>query len=99
MQALLDTNAFLWWVTNDKKLSSTAHTIISNHQNEIFFSIVSGWEIVIKTQIGKLPLPESPEVFYIPSRLNYYDFKILPINIEDVLRIDSYHFCFCPTEG
>jgi PIN domain nuclease of toxin-antitoxin system len=47
MQALLDTNAFLWWVTNDKKLSSTAHTIISNPQNEIFFSIVSGWEIVI----------------------------------------------------
>jgi PIN domain nuclease of toxin-antitoxin system len=85
MQALLDTNAFLWWVTNDKKLSSTAHTIISNHQNEIFFSIVSGWEIVIKTQIGKLPLPESPEV-YIPSRLNYYDFKILPINMKDVFQ-------------
>ncbi|MGL5834961.1 MAG: type II toxin-antitoxin system VapC family toxin [Waterburya sp.] len=85
MLALLDTNAFLWWVTNDKKLSSTAHTVISNPQNEIFFSIVSSWEIVIKTQIGKLPLPESPEI-YIPSRLSYYDFKTLSINMEDVLQ-------------
>jgi PIN domain nuclease of toxin-antitoxin system len=85
MQTLLDTNAFLWWVTNDKKLSSAAHTIISNPQNDIFFSIVSGWEIVIKTQIGKLPLPESPEI-YIPSRLSYYNFKTLPINMKDVLQ-------------
>lgn len=93
MQALLDTNAFLWWVTNDKKLSSAANTIISNPQNEIFFSIVSGWEIVIKAQIGKLPLPESPEI-YIPSRLSYYDFKTLSINMKDVLqtwRLELHH--------
>ena len=61
MQVLLDTNAFLWWVTNDSKLSSVARNIISNPQNEIFFSVVSAWEIVIKAKIGKLPLPESPE--------------------------------------
>ena len=66
MQVLLDTNAFLWWVTNDSKLSSVARNIISNPQNEIFFSVVSAWEITIKAKIGKLPLPESPEV-YIPS--------------------------------
>lgn len=85
MQALLDTNAFLWWVTNDKKLSSASHNVISNPQNDIFFSIVSSWEIVIKTQIGNLPLPESPEI-YIPSRLSYYDFRTLSINMEDVLQ-------------
>ena len=51
MQVLLDTNAFLWWVTNDKKLSSAARKVISNPQNDVFFSIVSAWEIVIKTQI------------------------------------------------
>ena len=59
MRALLDTNAFLWWVTNDPKLSATARTIIANPDNDIFFSIVSAWEIVIKAQIGKLPLLRS----------------------------------------
>ncbi|MEM7761317.1 MAG: PIN domain-containing protein [Cyanobacteria bacterium P01_A01_bin.40] len=48
MQVLLDTNAFLWWVTNDPKISAEAKIIISNPQNDIFFSIVSAWEIIIK---------------------------------------------------
>ncbi|MEM9271609.1 MAG: type II toxin-antitoxin system VapC family toxin [Cyanobacteria bacterium P01_F01_bin.143] len=86
MQALLDTNAFLWWVTNDSKLSSAARKVISDRQNHIFFSIVSAWEIVIKFQIGKLPLPESPEI-YIPNRITYYGFMVLPITMEDVLQI------------
>lgn len=86
MQALLDPNAFLWWVTNNQKLSHTAHTIISNAQNEIFFSVVSAWEIVIKAKIGKLSLPESPEI-YIPSRIRHYGFITLSINLEDVLQI------------
>ncbi len=96
MQVLLDTNAFLWWVTNDRKLSSAACSIISNPQNDIFFSIVSAWEIVIKFQIGKLPLPDSPEI-YIPSRLNYYGFKILSVKMEDVLQIQNLNLVsVCP---
>ncbi len=86
MQVLLDTNAFLWWVTNDPKLSAKAKTIISNPQNDIFFSIVSAWEIVIKVQIGKLPLPETPDI-YLPSRIAYYDFQTLSIEMVDVLKI------------
>ena len=93
MQALLDTNAFLWWVTNDQKISSTASTIIENSKNDIFFSVVSGWEITIKAQIGKLPLPESPEI-YIPSRVNHYDFKVISVNLKDVLqtwKLEMHH--------
>ena len=93
MQALLDTHTFLWWATNDSKLSAAAHTIIANPQNDIFFSIVSAWEIVIKTQIGKLLLPESPEI-YIPSRISHYGFITLSINLEDVIQIgqlESHH--------
>lgn len=86
MKALLDTNAFLWWVTDDVKLSDAGRNLISNPQNEIFFSIVSAWEIVIKAQIGKLPLPDSPEV-YIPNRVSYYGFIPLSITMEDVLQI------------
>ncbi|NET57101.1 MAG: type II toxin-antitoxin system VapC family toxin [Symploca sp. SIO2E6] len=86
MQALLDTNAFLFWTINDLKLSSAARNLISNQQNEIFFSIVSAWEIVIKAQTGKLSLPDSPEI-YIPSRVSYYGFTPLSITMKDVLQI------------
>ena len=88
MQVLLDTNAFLWWVTDDDKLSSTACSIISDPNNLIFFNIASAWEIVIKYQLGKLPLPE-PAKSYIPDRVDHYGFIHLSINMKDVLEISN----------
>lgn len=88
MQILLDTNAFLWWVTDDPKLSDTARSIISNPENPIFFSVASAWEIVIKSQLGKLPLPE-PAKLYIPDRIEHYGFIRLSINMKDVLEISN----------
>ncbi|NEQ83530.1 MAG: type II toxin-antitoxin system VapC family toxin [Moorea sp. SIO2I5] len=93
MQALLDTNAFLWWAADDPRLSATARETIQDPDNAIFFSVASAWEIIIKTRIGKLTLPESPES-YIPTRVDYYCFQILPIEIKHVLQIwklDSHH--------
>ncbi|MFW9264775.1 type II toxin-antitoxin system VapC family toxin [Nostoc sp. CALU 546] len=33
MRALLDTHAFLWWVTDDPQLSSTSRSIIADSGN------------------------------------------------------------------
>ncbi len=88
MQVLLDTNAFLWWVTDDPKLSKTARSIISNPENPIFFSVASAWEIIIKYQLGKLPLPEPAKV-YIPNRVKHYGFIYLSIKMKDVLEISN----------
>jgi len=74
MRALLDTHAFIWWVTDDTRLSSTARNIIIDPGNIIFFSAASAWEIVIKVGLGKLNLPEPPET-YIPSRLTLNRFE------------------------
>jgi PIN domain nuclease of toxin-antitoxin system len=93
MQALLDTNAFLWWVTDDPKLSLKAREAIANPQNVLFFSIISAWEIIIKAQLGKLPLPESPES-YIPNRVSYYGFQVLTVKMSHVLqlwKLDLHH--------
>jgi PIN domain nuclease of toxin-antitoxin system len=93
MQALLDTNAFLWWVTDDSKLSATAREVMSVPSNILFFSVASAWEIIIKAKLGKLPLPESAEA-YILSRVSYYHFNILNIEMKHVLHIwqlESYH--------
>jgi PIN domain nuclease of toxin-antitoxin system len=86
MKALLDTHTFLWWNADDRKLSNTARELISNPSNTFFLSVVTAWEIIIKAQIGKLPLPESPDS-YISSRANYYGFQIITIEIKHVLQI------------
>ena len=48
--------------------------------------MVSILKITDKAKIRKLPLPESPEV-YIPSRVDYYEFKVLSIEMKDMLQI------------
>ncbi|BDM77784.1 type II toxin-antitoxin system VapC family toxin [Acaryochloris marina] len=86
MRALLDTHTFLWWNTNDAQLSAAARQFIENSDHILLLSVVSVWEIVIKYKLGQLPLPESPEI-YIPKRLEYYQFQILPVHLPHVLRI------------
>jgi PIN domain nuclease of toxin-antitoxin system len=88
MNILLDTHAFLWWVTDNEQLSSVAREAIINPENSIIFSVVSAWEIAIKQGTGKLTLPEPAEI-YIPSRLETNQFSILPINLSHVLQIAS----------
>jgi PIN domain nuclease of toxin-antitoxin system len=85
MRALLDTHAFIWWVTDDNQLSSTARNIITNPENILFLSAASAWEIVIKVRLGKLSLPEPPET-YIPSRLIMNRFESLSIEMTHALQ-------------
>jgi PIN domain nuclease of toxin-antitoxin system len=93
MKVLLDTHAFLWWVTDALELSNTVRGIIADPENTILFSVASAWEIVIKFRTGKLTLPEEPEI-YIPSRLAANQFQSLPIQMNHVLQVANlpeYH--------
>jgi len=67
LKVLLDTHIFLWFITKNKRLSQKGYDAISNRDNEIYLSVVSVWEAMIKYQLGKLPLPESPEI-YLPQQ-------------------------------
>ena len=48
MKILLDTHIMLWTMTDDEQLPQKARELIENEDNEIFFSIISLWEIQIK---------------------------------------------------
>lgn len=57
MRALLDTHTFLWWITDDKRLSARVREIMGDVENHLFLSAASGWEMAIKARLGKLSLP------------------------------------------
>jgi len=63
MKILLDTCAFIWITTDAPELSPKARDVFRNSENEMFLSSVSVWEIMVKNNIGKLPLPDEPENF------------------------------------
>lgn len=53
MKLLLDTHLLLWTAEGSGKLSKAARTLINGSGNELFFSVASLWEIVIKSGLGR----------------------------------------------
>lgn len=88
MKFLLDTHAFLWWITEDKRLSNKAFEIIGNADHEIYLSVVSGWEIAIKAKLKKLSLPRSPQKFIL-QQIEQNNFSVLPIQMKHALAVYS----------
>jgi len=88
VKLLLDTHAFLWWLTDDEQLSSRARRAIADGKNEIFFSAASAWEIAIKSRLGRVSLPEDAER-YIPEQLDANGFEALPVRLLHALRVAS----------
>jgi PIN domain nuclease of toxin-antitoxin system len=56
MRLLLDTPALLWFLVADRRLSRHARSLIDAPANTVAISIVSLWEIALKTRLGKLKL-------------------------------------------
>lgn len=63
MKLLLDTHSFLWFITNDPKLSANAHGLISGPQNVVLVSPASYWEVAIKVSLKEYPLTVPFEIF------------------------------------
>ena len=58
---LLDTHVVLWALAEPAKLTRPARTALEEAENEVFVSVVSGWEIAIKRALGKLEAPDDLE--------------------------------------
>ena len=86
MKILVDTHIFLWLVDDSKRLSDRNRQIIHNLDNEIFLSVVSIWECVIKYQVGKLNFPSSPEI-YLPIQRRKHFIKTLTVDENSIARL------------
>ena len=86
MKLLLDTHIFLWYISGDKKLAEGAKDTIRHPANEVYLSVVSLWEAIIKSRLGKLPLPLSPES-YLPEPRERHRITSMPLDEASVRRL------------
>lgn len=86
MRALLDTHAFLWWITNDPRLSKKVREIISDGENELFLSVASGWEMAIKAGLERLQLPSNLEHFIL-EQMALNAIESLPVQMSHALHV------------
>jgi PIN domain nuclease of toxin-antitoxin system len=86
MKLLLDTHIFLWFISGDTNLPVYMRDAIADPDNDVYLSAVSLWEIIIKYQIGKLPLPQPPES-YIPAARQSHRIESLPVDEASVIQL------------
>ena len=89
MAVLLDTQAFLWWVADDPRLSKRAARAIA--ATECLLSMASCWEMAIKASLGKLTLPGAVGRF-VQEQLEVNGFSLIAISLEHAAGVADLPF-------
>lgn len=85
MKLLIDTCTFLWIASGSPRLSASAAASFLDRENERYLSAASAWEIAIKHAVGRLPLPEKPDIF-VPKIREASGIEALAIDEESALH-------------
>ena len=83
MILLLDTHAILWWQRDDRRLGRAAREAIAT-ADIVWVSAVSGWEVAIKTSLGRLRLTKPFSVL-----LKADDFTELPMTLAHSAKLEQ----------
>ena len=87
MKLLLDTHAFIWWDSNPAQLSARALAALCDPANEVWLSVASVWEMVIKAQLGKLTL--RVPLADIVNQQQGNGLRVLPVTLAHALGVDG----------
>lgn len=91
MNLLLDTQALLWFLLDDPRLSNKARKVIIHAEGSIFVSPASFWEIAIKISLEKYALPE-PYLNFWNRQMQENALTLLPITLDQTARIADMPF-------
>lgn len=93
MNLLLDTSAFLWYVSADRRLPAATRALIGAAEHDVWLSVVSIWEIVVKAQIDRLDLP-GPAWAYASTQRERHAIASLALEegaIAHLAKLPSFH--------
>jgi PIN domain nuclease of toxin-antitoxin system len=93
VRLLLDTQALIWLLGGNDKLSKVAADAIRSPDNSLTASVASFWEIAIKLRLGKLRL-HAPFSQFITGVLDGYGMNlepVLPPHTELVATLPLHH--------
>jgi PIN domain nuclease of toxin-antitoxin system len=87
LRLLIDSNAFIWMVSQPRELSAASRHALVDPANERFLSIASIWEIAIKLSGGKLELPGT-----LQAAVDGMAAEMLPITMVHISRVQTLPF-------
>lgn len=92
MRYLVDTHVLLWQSDDSPLLTASAREMLSDSRNELFFSVVSLWELVIKSAKGGTSF--QVDVAELRKGLMDFGFDEITVTADHVLevsRLDRLH--------
>ena len=93
MKLLLDTAPFLWFIAGDERLPGATRALIRDPDHDVWLSVVSFWEVVIKQETGRLPLPE-PARTYLPVMRERHGVASLALDesaVAHLSKLPAFH--------
>lgn len=84
MEVLLDTHGLIWWFEGGVRLSKRAASVLASPDNLILISAVVGWELAIKSNVGKFNAPDL--IHDLDQIVVRKGFAELPISLEHAVR-------------
>ena len=88
MKLLFDTHAFIWWDSIPAKLSPRILALCQDPEYTLVLSVVTVWEMQIKSQLGKLKLT-MPLSRLGAEQQRANGIEILPVKLPHVLRLET----------
>ena len=88
MRLLIDTEVFIWSLMQPESLGGRATDAILDPVNSLIMSVVTPWEIAIKTNSGKLSFPVTLDELLALIR-HQFEYDILPIEIGHALAMQG----------
>lgn len=82
MDVLLDTHVLIWAWDGDKRLSKARKDFLMTKEVRAMVSVVSVWEIAIKSSLGKLDLSAPLEEFV--ASFPEFHLEVLPLRLEHI---------------
>ena len=87
MNLLLDTHAFIWWDSDPVQLSPRVAAALRDPANTVWLSVVSVWEMAIKSQLGKLTLRLPLSQIVAQQQTN--GLQVLTASLAHVLAVEA----------
>ncbi len=86
MRLLLDTHVWLWLALDPERVAASVRAQIDRVDTEVYVSVATLWEVVIKTSLGKLNLPDPVGTFW-QRQTRDSDIAALTVRPEHVLDV------------
>ena len=87
MRLLLDTHLLIWSMSHLKSISPKTRKLLEDRKNDLYFSVVSLWEIGVKRALNRPDFDFDPHL--LRGVLLAKGFEELSVSAEHVLAVDQ----------